>query len=70
MALSGVPSNLPTSQILTKTAVKMNRTAFCLVLRLGVRRISYGLVGAAAAEIAKVRNVFQPCGVFFAPNSP
>src|SRR4051812_42534187 len=37
-----------------------------LVLGWRVRRISYGLVGAAAGEIAKVRNVFQPCGVFFA----
>ena len=41
-----------------------------LVLGWRVRRISYGLIGAAAGEIAKVRNVFQPCGVFFAPNSP
>jgi hypothetical protein len=56
--------------ILTKTAGKMNRIAFRLVLGWRVRRISYGLVGAAAGEIAKVRNVFQPCGVFFAPNSP
>src|SRR5438045_9018647 len=41
-----------------------------LVLGSRGRRISYGLIGAAAGEIAKVRDVFQPCCLSSAQKSP